>query len=309
MVHEGIARYLKEGVKRGFSLNLLKQKLLEGGFQERDVDETVLFLGLKPVGEKIKMEVKPAAQIAEKISTGEITNSTSSNEIKWMRIGGIFGFILFSLLLLLYISSYFFSIGLGSLTGEGLQEIPFAASSLILFLIFFVVFLVLIFFYYFGFTKMGKYLKSKLLFFSSWAIILLVIILIIVSVIRVVYLYQVFGDSNAGDANINIIQNISVLLKIMFVGSFIGAVATLLFGIASFKAKIKYSKIAGTLHIIFGIYGIVILLGVILGASFFENIYIMITTPLLILCSIFFGSLSLLSASTQFEEDSQRFGR
>src|SRR3989344_5312086 len=264
MVHEGIARYLKEGVKRGFSLNLLKQKLLEGGFQERDVDETVLFLGLKPVGEKIKMEVKPAAQIAEKISTGEITNSTSSNEIKWMRIGGIFGFILFSLLLLLYISSYFFSIGLGSLTGEGLQEIPFAASSLILFLIFFLVFLVLIFFYYFGFTKMGKYLKSKLLFFSSWAIILLVIILIIVSVIRVVYLYQVFGDSNADDANMNII---------------------------------------------FGIYGIVILLGVILGASFFENIYIMITTPLLILCSIFFGSLSLLSASTQFEEDSQRFGR
>jgi len=44
MVHQGILNYLKEGKRRGFSFELLKQKLIEGGFQEEDVKEAIDFL-------------------------------------------------------------------------------------------------------------------------------------------------------------------------------------------------------------------------------------------------------------------------
>ena len=41
MANKDILFYLKEGQGRGFSLNILKQKLIEGGFSEEDVDEAV----------------------------------------------------------------------------------------------------------------------------------------------------------------------------------------------------------------------------------------------------------------------------
>ncbi|MBU0907175.1 MAG: hypothetical protein KKD18_01390 [Nanoarchaeota archaeon] len=41
MVNQDIVKYLEEGKKRGFSIQLLKKKLLEGGFQERDIDEAI----------------------------------------------------------------------------------------------------------------------------------------------------------------------------------------------------------------------------------------------------------------------------
>lgn len=44
MVHQGILNYLKEGKRRGFSFELLKQKLADGGFHESDINEAVSFL-------------------------------------------------------------------------------------------------------------------------------------------------------------------------------------------------------------------------------------------------------------------------
>ncbi len=41
MVNQKVVDYLCEGMRRGFSLNLLKQKLLERGFSESDVNEAV----------------------------------------------------------------------------------------------------------------------------------------------------------------------------------------------------------------------------------------------------------------------------
>lgn len=45
MVNKDVVNYLKEGAKRGFSHNLLKKKLLEGGFKEADIDEAIGSLG------------------------------------------------------------------------------------------------------------------------------------------------------------------------------------------------------------------------------------------------------------------------
>lgn len=39
MVNQQLADYLKEGIKRGFELSFLKQKLLEAGFKIEDVEE------------------------------------------------------------------------------------------------------------------------------------------------------------------------------------------------------------------------------------------------------------------------------
>jgi len=44
MVNQDVVKYLVEGKRRGFSINLLKSKLLEGGFQESDVDEAINYL-------------------------------------------------------------------------------------------------------------------------------------------------------------------------------------------------------------------------------------------------------------------------
>lgn len=42
MTDKEILNYLQEGVKRGFSVQLLKQKLIEGGFAEKDINEALL---------------------------------------------------------------------------------------------------------------------------------------------------------------------------------------------------------------------------------------------------------------------------
>lgn len=41
MVNQDIVNYLEEGKRRGFSVQLLKKKLVEGGFQEKDIDEAI----------------------------------------------------------------------------------------------------------------------------------------------------------------------------------------------------------------------------------------------------------------------------
>jgi len=57
MVIQDIVNYLKEGMSRGFSIQLLKKKLLEGGFKEKDIDDAVGFVrqNMKPkMSEKSK---------------------------------------------------------------------------------------------------------------------------------------------------------------------------------------------------------------------------------------------------------------
>jgi len=41
MVNKDVFNYIKEGKKRGFSVQLLKQKLLEGGFEDKEISEAI----------------------------------------------------------------------------------------------------------------------------------------------------------------------------------------------------------------------------------------------------------------------------
>jgi hypothetical protein len=47
MVNQDIVKYLEEGKRRGFSIQLLKKKLLEAGFQEKDVDDAIAAMNVQ----------------------------------------------------------------------------------------------------------------------------------------------------------------------------------------------------------------------------------------------------------------------
>ena len=47
MVNFDLVKYLAKGKRRGFSVNLLKTKLLQSGFQENDIDEAINYLNKK----------------------------------------------------------------------------------------------------------------------------------------------------------------------------------------------------------------------------------------------------------------------
>lgn len=63
MANQDVVNYLKEGKKRGFGLDILKQKLIEGGFSEKDVDEAVNELEKKEL---------PNLPISSQSGTGQV---------------------------------------------------------------------------------------------------------------------------------------------------------------------------------------------------------------------------------------------
>lgn len=70
-INKTIVKYLAEGTKRGFSVPVLKQKLLESGFNENDVDRAVEHLNLHLEEEEETFEPRESEIIQEKVNTGE----------------------------------------------------------------------------------------------------------------------------------------------------------------------------------------------------------------------------------------------
>src|SRR3989344_4167636 len=93
MVNQEIINYLNEGLNRGFSLGLLKQKLIGGGFDEKEVEEAAV------IAEK-KRGVKKEKEEADEMTKGGR---------KWMKIAGICGIVfmlIFLVLGILFISGF-----------------------------------------------------------------------------------------------------------------------------------------------------------------------------------------------------------
>ncbi len=65
MANQKLVDYIKEGKKRGFSLEILKNKLTEGGFVEDDVNEAAAEVGKSGLPElpKKTMETPVASEI------------------------------------------------------------------------------------------------------------------------------------------------------------------------------------------------------------------------------------------------------
>mgnify|MGYP001558107274 CR=1 FL=1 len=96
MVNQSIVNYLSEGKRRGFAVNLLKQKLLEGGFNHAEVNEAIAIVESKIIPPQISNS-----------RYGEPVNFKVSSGIKWMKIAGIIGFVFATLTLLSIISILF----------------------------------------------------------------------------------------------------------------------------------------------------------------------------------------------------------
>lgn len=86
MVNQDIVNYLREGKKRGFGLALLKKKLLEGGFEEEDIEEAIMTLPVendfsatsKPI-EKPLLKAQSSAVSSDKLSFFKKINAALIN--------------------------------------------------------------------------------------------------------------------------------------------------------------------------------------------------------------------------------------
>ncbi|MFH1802701.1 MAG: Yip1 family protein [archaeon] len=72
MVNENIVRYFREGVRGGFNIPLLKQKLLDGGFKKKDIDEAARFVqgNINPV---VKKKITPMKKVVMPVRRAPIS--------------------------------------------------------------------------------------------------------------------------------------------------------------------------------------------------------------------------------------------
>lgn len=87
MVNQNIVKYLREGIKRGFNIPLLKQKLLEGGFRKDDIEEAANFVqgSMKLAVKKPAMPVREISRPVESI--GKETTEPVNKKIEYIGSG------------------------------------------------------------------------------------------------------------------------------------------------------------------------------------------------------------------------------
>jgi hypothetical protein len=239
MVNKDIVNYLKEGKKRGFSVQLLKKKLLEGGFKTNDIDEAVKALGNS--GPKV---------INVKSTSSGVKLHDSSNKImgkrggtKWMKIGGWAGL---SLLILGILSGVFSSLFPDIFT-----------SSVGVSIVVGVIFLALVFFFYFGFVKLGRHTDSKLLRVGSIltisCFILIPVLLIVANITIIPSSTELLegGTLSLGLFAITLIVSIGVLVLLLTLSQLLFSI-----GLVKIGGKVRFSKTAGVLNIIAFVLGI-----------------------------------------------------
>lgn len=257
MVNQDIFNYLKEGRKRGFSMNLLKQKLLEGGFDEREVNEAAGELDKQMPSQQPAMNMpgQPSNSVQVKKGIegndakplprdGMATKPESAEGKKapgkWMKIAGWFGI---AMLLLIIVTGI-----LEGIIEEGVlinlsESITFSIIAL-------VIFIFLTFFYYYGFYKMGQSASSGKFRFSSIAVVILLLLILIVGLaaqmteaIQEAMMYVAFG----------LILILGIMQLIFSLG---------LIGIGG---KVKFAKSAGWIGIVGIILSVVAIVLLIVG--------------------------------------------
>ena len=72
MVNPEIVNYLIEGKMRGFDLNLLRQKLVEGGFSENEVDDAISYIQIMKVDKEIQVKSVEGDKYVPSIMSKEI---------------------------------------------------------------------------------------------------------------------------------------------------------------------------------------------------------------------------------------------
>lgn len=249
MIDQGVVNFIKEGKRRGFSVNLLKQKLLERGFNERDVDEAIKVTEI--AGSVTVNNKKPQAIGPQKtIDSSFQTNKQSFSGTRWMKIASWCGVLL---LIFSFLFSFFNSF------------FPSFFENILISAIILVIFGVLIFFYYFGFVKLGKSSDSKLLRIAA----IMIIALLLAGIVSLIVLYLTIASAIdsliVGTSGLNLGAAAITVLVILALIILLCIVSHVLFAIGLIKAgkKVRFAKAAGVLNIIAIIFFGLIILGVV----------------------------------------------
>lgn len=275
-----------------------------------------------PIGVVSKSQPPSSANINSQMNNSEISNNTeikktSKEKIPWMKIAGIFGFIILFILILQIVYNALSSAGISlGFLENGIFMISLTSINFLSFLLF-----------YFGFVKLGKYAGSKLLKVSA----LMIIIFEFVFIALVVVLWLVVAKTISGGVRgisgmaigdfggvsgaslgggLSLIWIILPLILFLII-----AVTYILFSIGLIKISdnVRFAKISGVLNLVSIIIGILVFGGLILisilNPSFIisldSNMWLLIIVSgllsLLGLLTILFESLCLLNASNQFD--------
>lgn len=151
MVNYDIVRYLEEGSQSGFGLELLKNKLLESGFSEEDVNAAVEEINRKRLNANVS-------------SFNTQTSNKNYSGVVIMKVAAIVGIVLalYSLIIII----------LALIPSLSLSLIKLISQNLNVYL--FISFILLITFYL-GFVYLGRNLESRLLMTCSFVIIIFIV--------------------------------------------------------------------------------------------------------------------------------------
>jgi len=150
MVNYDIVKYLEEGSQSGFGLELLKNKLLESGFSEQDMNEAVEEINRKRLNANVSSNI-------------EISNGKYSGLVI-MKVAAVVGIILALCSLINIILALIPSLSLS------LMELISKNLNVCLF-----IFFILLIIFYLGFVYLGRNLGSRLLMISSFVIIIFMV--------------------------------------------------------------------------------------------------------------------------------------
>ncbi len=206
--------------------------------------------------------------------------------MRWMKLSGIIGIFFLILSIISFILSFLAN-------PVNLLSVSQSPNLKFVFIGFFLVFLVAFFFFYYGFVKMGKFTKIKLLSVSSWLIISFVGALTLLMVGLILWLFSQPDLLNAMSSLLGMVYYVLLFLLAM-------AVAIILFYVGLIKARdqVRFAKLGG-------IFGFVTLGAVLLLIPFYANVQNLFVFTILdfVLGSVLMIMmiLSLFDASKKFE--------
>ncbi|MDO8509433.1 MAG: hypothetical protein Q7S27_07175 [Nanoarchaeota archaeon] len=256
MVHKDILEYIREGISRGFSIELLKSKLLEEGFSEADIDKAI-----------------------HSYHFGEHRDSFSTKGgKKWMEISGVIGIIMIAFnifyLMSIFIPSIRQGVGVIFRNNYGIY-------------IFFLIMLIISTVYYVGLIKLGRKTNSKMISFYAWGMLILFIAFIVLILASATLIYG-FGENFVSekiagsqglprdtDSQFNRAGFYTLIgIYISFVAFYLTIQILFSIGLIKIRKIVKFSNIAGILNLTQLVLSIGIIISFILFL-YFKPLFIM----------------------------------
>ena len=272
MVDKAVLDYLKT-YSGQYPLDKLKKKLLDAGYSTAEIKEGISKLGIE--------EHQSSQRLKEPEKKDEYNSSGVKMNGKWMYIAGIIGFVLCGVYLISFILGFF--------------NIIFPLWLNIIIMIFSILIFISLFFYYYGFIRLGKATKSKLIGFSAWATIVLLGLFVVLVIVMFIIGFssdsfmlsgfatqtidldssfhqdgmtgmqgQMSSEQMSGDLNSAIMNMIGGLLiffgiLLLFYLFLITIRYCFAIGLIKIRREVKFAGIAGILNLVLAIIGSLVL--------------------------------------------------